>query len=71
MPRKPKKPKPPIRALPDELCILKNKDKPASQNETWKEGHSLAKFPHPCRILFLGFVSRGKTNTIKNVFLKH
>jgi len=65
---KKKKPK----SLPNELVIIKNamKDK-GDWVEKWEAGRSLGNIPHPFRLLALGGVGRGKTNTMKNLFLKH
>ena len=39
--------------------------------EKWYEGRSAGHIPHPFRLLALGGVGRGKTNCLKNIFLKH
>lgn len=53
------------------LAILKNSEKARFEKESWTKGHDLAGIPHPFRLLALGGVGRGKTNTLKNVFLAH
>lgn len=73
MPRKSKRrPKEDVEDLPDEIVVLRNKDKDG-WGESWDypKNRSLGLLPHPFRLLALGSVGRGKTNTIKNLFLKH
>ena len=54
------------------LPILDNTDKSRIKKESWKDpGRTLACLPHPCRVLALGGVGRGKTNTLKLLFLEH
>jgi len=53
------------------LAVLANKEKDRFEKETWTKGRDLAAIPHPFRMLALGGVGRGKTNTLKNVFLAH
>jgi len=54
------------------LPILDNVDKKRIKKESWKDpGRTLACLPHPCRVLALGGVGRGKTNTLKLLFLEH
>jgi hypothetical protein len=51
---------------------LDNADKKRIKKESWKDpGRTLACLPHPCRVLALGGVGRGKTNTLKLLFLEH
>ena len=55
-----------------QLPILDNTDKSRIKKESWKDpGRTLACLPHPCRVLALGGVGRGKTNTLKLLFLEH
>jgi hypothetical protein len=67
-----KKPKKAPKALPNELIVIKNqmKDK-GDWVEKWTKDRSIGLLIHPMRLLALGGVGRGKTNTMKNIFLKH
>jgi hypothetical protein len=70
--KKPKKK--PIPNLPNRVIIIKNSEKDTGGwNESWnKPKHrNIAHIPHPFRLLALGRPGRGKTNMIKNIFLKH
>lgn len=63
-----------MKVIHDKIVVIKNADKDSGNwVENWKKpkDRSLACFPHPFRLMALGNVSRGKTNTIKNVFLVH
>lgn len=56
------------------LIVIPNADKDKGNwQETWRKprNRSLAAFPHSFRLMALGGVSRGKTNTMKNIFLEH
>ena len=53
------------------LAVLKNTEKDRFESERWTKGRDLAAIPHPFRMLALGGVGRGKTNTLKNIFLAH
>ena len=57
--------------LPERNIIIKNLDKDTGWNEKWKKGQSPGLLPHPFRLVALGNVGRGKTNSCKNLFLKH
>ena len=64
------------RAVPkmpkNKLLVIKNAEKDSGNwYESWKtpKNRSLANFPHPYRMIASGSVGRGKTNTIKNIFL--
>lgn len=58
--------------MPDSVVVVENKDK-GNWVESWHKpvDRSPGFIPHPFRALMLGQVSRGKTNMIKNLFLKH
>ena len=68
--RKPRKKKR-IPALPDEVVVIKNKDK-GGWMESWRKpkNRSPGLIPHSFRLLALGGVGRGKTNMLKQIFLK-
>lgn len=69
---KKKKKKPRIPRLPDRNIIIKNRDKDVGNwQESWKPGQSPGLLPHPFRLVALGNVGRGKTNSCKQIFLKH
>jgi len=54
------------------LPVLENSDKLRIKKEKWGDpGRTLACIPHPSRVLALGGVGRGKTNTLKLMFLEH
>jgi len=69
-PRKKKR----IPSLPNKLIVIKNADKDSGN---WKESWDYPKkrspghIVHPFRLLALGGVGRGKTNCLKQIFLKH
>lgn len=72
--KKKKKKKKRIPKLPNKVVVIKNieKDK-GNWMESWSKpkhrspGHII----HPFRLLALGGVGRGKTNSCKNIFLRH
>jgi hypothetical protein len=63
-----------IPKLKNEVIVIKNQDK---DKGNWMESWSKPKnrspgcIPHPFRMLALGGVGRGKTNSLKNIFLQH
>ena len=59
-----------IEDIGESLYVIKNADK-SGWYEKNEPGQSLGYLPHPFRVLALGSVGRGKTNTLKNMFLKH
>ncbi len=67
---KPKKRNLRIAQLPDEVIVIPNADK-GSWCEEWKPGDSLGRLPHPCKVLALGLCGRGKSNNLKQLFLRH
>lgn len=70
--KKKKKRKQKIHDIPEELLVIKNLDKDEGDwQESWTPKRSPGLIPHPFRILALGSVGRGKTNSLKNIFLKH
>jgi hypothetical protein len=69
-PRKKKK-KPKIPKLPDKLIVIKNVEKDGGWMEAWTKGRSPGHIIHPFKLLALGGTGRGKTNSLKNIFLKH
>ncbi len=52
----------------DELIHIPNKEK--LYHEKWFKGRNKLNIPHPYRILLLGGVNRGKTNTLKNIIIR-
>tara|TARA_R110000851_G_scaffold16414_1_gene53515 strand:+ start:5479 stop:6237 length:759 start_codon:yes stop_codon:yes gene_type:complete len=61
-------------SMPNQLVVIKNSMKDTGNwVENWKEpkNRSIGHIPHPMRLLAMGSVGKGKTNTMKNVFLKH
>ena len=63
-----------LKGLPNKVVVLKNIDKDVGNwVESWDypKTRSPGCIIHPFRILALGNVSRGKTNSLKNIFLKH
>ena len=63
-----------IPSLPQHNIIIKNADKDTgSWKESWKKPkkRSPGHLPHPFRLLALGGVGRGKTNSCKQIFLRH
>lgn len=63
-----------IPQLPNKVVVIKNADKDTGG---WKESWSYPKkrspghIIHPFRLLALGGVGRGKTNCLKQIFLRH
>lgn len=57
--------------MPNELIVIPNADK-AGWTESWDKpkNRNMGLFPHPSKILFLSGTGKGKTNTMKNLFLK-
>ena len=54
------------------IVVIKNKDKDTGWMEKWgNKPKNIGRVPHPFRLLALGGVGRGKTNTMKNIFLQH
>jgi hypothetical protein len=71
--RKPKKKKR-IQGLPNKVVVIKNADKDVGNwSESWSypKTRSPGHIPHSFRLLALGAPGRGKTNYMKNIFLKH
>jgi hypothetical protein len=71
--RKPKKKKR-IKGLPNKVVVIKNADKDVGNwSESWDypKNRSPGHIPHSFRLLALGAPGRGKTNYLKNIFLKH
>jgi hypothetical protein len=68
IPKKPKIPK-----LPNKLIVIKNVEKDGGWMETWdkprnrKPGHLI----HPFKLLALGGTGKGKSNSLKHIFLQH
>lgn len=58
--------------MPRKLIVIPNADKDCNWLERWSKpkNRSLGHFPHPFRLLALGSVGRGKTNTMKNILLE-
>jgi hypothetical protein len=69
--KQPKKRKPKIPVLPDELIVITNVEKDGGWMESWTKGRSPGNIIHPFKLLALGGTGRGKSNCLKNVFLKH
>ena len=71
--KKRKKKKEKIRPLPNKVVVIKNAEKDSGWMENWdypkkrSPGHLI----HPFKLLALGGTGRGKTNCIKNIFLRH
>lgn len=62
------------RKLPEKVVVIKNTEKDVGNwMESWSKpkNRSVGHIPHPFRLLALGGVGRGKTNMLKNIFLKH
>lgn len=64
------------RAVPkmpkNKIVVIKNRDKDSGWMEKWSsKPKNIGKIPHPFRLLALGGVGRGKSNTMKNIFLQH
>jgi len=71
-PKKKKKKK--IPKLPNKLVVIKNAEKDSGAwMEKWEkpQKRSAGHIIHPFRLLALGGVGRGKTNSCKNIFLRH
>jgi hypothetical protein len=71
-PKKKKKPK--IMKLPNRMIVIKNAEKDKGNwMEKWDKpkNRSPGHIIHPFRLLALGGVGRGKTNSCKNIFLRH
>jgi hypothetical protein len=70
-PRKKRKPK--IPKLPNKLIVIKNVEKDGGWMETWEKprNRSPGHIIHPFKLLALGGTGRGKSNSLKNIFLKH
>ena len=69
-----KKKKPKIPKMPNKIVIIKNADKDSGNwMESWAKpkNRNPAHIPHPFRLLALGRPGRGKTNMMKNIFLRH
>lgn len=62
-----------IPKLPNDIVVIKNKDKDSGWQETWDypAKRSPGCIPHSFRLLCLGGTNRGKTNAMKNLFLQH
>lgn len=63
-----------IPKLANEMVVIKNVEKDSGGwMERWDKpkNRSAGLIPHPFRLLALGGVGRGKTNSCKNIFLKH
>lgn len=63
-----------IPSLPNKIVVIKNADKDSGNwMESWSKPKKrcIGHIPHPFRLLALGGVGRGKTNSVKNLFLKH
>lgn len=72
--RKKKKKKKKIPSLPNKVVVIKNADKDVGNwMESWDypKKRSPAHIPHSFRLVALGAPGRGKTNYMKNIFLKH
>ena len=71
--RKPRRKKR-VAGLPQKVVIIKNADKDVGKwKETWDypKKRSVGHIPHSFRLLALGSPGRGKTNYLKNIFLRH
>ena len=63
-----------IPGLPNKVVVIKNADKDVGNwSESWDypKNRSPGHIPHSFRLLALGAPGRGKTNYMKNIFLKH
>lgn len=62
-----------IPKLKSEIVVLPNIDKDGSWVEKWgvPKNRNPGHIPHPFRLLALGGVGRGKTNTCKNILMRH
>lgn len=70
--KKPKKKKK-IPRLPERIVVIKNSEKDTGWMENWEvpKKRSPGHIIHPFRLLSLGGVGRGKSNSCKNIFLRH
>ena len=60
--------------MPHKLVVFRNEDKDCGNwSESWRKpkNRNIGMLPHSFRLLALGAVSRGKSNTLKNLFLTH
>ena len=72
--KKQKRKKKRVPKLPDDIVVIKNKDKDfGGWMETWDEpkNRSPGCIPHSFRLVCLGGTNRGKTCAMKNLFLQH
>ena len=69
--KKKKKQKKKIPKLPRRNIIIKNADKDTGWMESNKPGQNPGLLCHPFRLVALGNVGRGKTNSSKQIFLNH
>ena len=62
-----------VPALPNEVVVIKNKDKDSGWQESWEEPkkRSPGCIPHSFRLVCLGGTNRGETNMMKQLFLRH
>ena len=63
-----------IPKLGEQIVVIQNAEKDKGNwGESWNKpkNRSPGHLPHPFRLLALGGCGRGKTNSIKNIFLKH
>jgi hypothetical protein len=68
-PKRKKKPK--IPKLPHDMVIIENSEKDTGWMEKWKSGQHPGHIIHPFKLLALGGTGLGKTNSMKNIFLRH
>jgi hypothetical protein len=67
-----KKIKPKIPGLPNRVVVIKNSEKDEGNwMEKWTPGRNPGHIIHPFRLMALGGVGRGKSNSCKNIFLRH
>ena len=70
-----KKKKPPIKKprRTNTIIVLPNLEKDKIPKESWAKpkNRSLGCIPHPFRLLATGGIGRGKSNSLKNIFLEH
>ena len=71
--KKKRKKKKKIPKLPNKLVVIKNAEKDGGWMEQWDKpkNRSPGHLIHPFKLLALGGTGRGKTNCLKNIFLKH
>ena len=62
-----------IPGMPNKLVVIKNVEKDGGWMERWDKpkNRSPGHLIHPFKLLALGGTGRGKTNCLKNIFLKH